>query len=58
MTAHGAYALMDTTTGQTWDQYVSEAALKTATRLYAIAHPRNGITVVIAGQTHVLRSGR
>ena len=37
------------------DGYKTEAQLKTATRLYAMQHPRNSISVVIGGATHKVR---
>lgn len=49
------FTLIDNTTGQQWDGYKSEAQLKTATRLYAMQHPRNSISVTINGQTHKVR---
>jgi hypothetical protein len=49
------FALIDNTTGQRWDGYKTEAQLKTATRLYAMQHPKNSVSVVIGGQTHRVR---
>lgn len=49
------FTLIDNTTGQTWDGYQSEAQLKTATRLYAMQHPKSSISVTINGQTHKVR---
>lgn len=49
------FTLIDNTTGQQWDGYKTEAQLKTATRLYAMQHPRNSVSVVINGATHKVR---
>lgn len=49
------FSLIDNTTGQRWDDYATEAQLKTATRLYAVQHPKSSISVVIGSQTHKVR---
>lgn len=49
------FSLIDNTTGQRWGGYKTEAQLRTATRLYAIQHPKNSITVIIDGQAHKVR---
>lgn len=49
------FTLIDNTTGQQWDGYKTEAQLKTATRLYAIQHPKSSVSVVINGATHKVR---
>ena len=48
------YTLTDQTSGQSWN-YDSEAQLKTATRLYAIQHPKSAIAVTINGVTSKVR---
>jgi hypothetical protein len=50
-----AFALIDNTTGQSWDGYQTEAQLKTAARLYAFAHPKSSLSVVVNGATHKIR---
>ena len=49
------FTLIDNTTGQQWDGYQTEAQLKTATRLYAVQHPKSSISVTINGVTHKVR---
>ena len=49
------FALIDNTADRRWDGYKTEGQLKTATRLYAMQHPRNSISVVIGGATHKVR---
>jgi hypothetical protein len=51
------FTLTDTAINESWG-YDTEAQLKAATRLYAMANPRHTLSVTINGRTSVVYVGR